>query len=201
MSGFYRESAGGPEVPMEFQGVVTLNPDGTQATGGGDASAANQTTQITRLDTIILNIGNEDEAAATTDTGTFSLISLFKRVIARLFATRSVFSGSISTSGDNVIVADASVAAGQEVVITYLLIQNATGNETLCLLESGESSATEKGRLRTEAKTSGIATEFSFGNELVMNPGEGFVINLDAAEAHDVTCRYYLRDATTKLPV
>jgi hypothetical protein len=48
---------------------------------GGDASAANQTTEIARLTTLDANIGAMSVAEATTDTGTFSLIGLVKRLL------------------------------------------------------------------------------------------------------------------------
>lgn len=49
--------------------------------GSGDASAANQTTQITRETEIRDRLGATTDAAATTDTGTFSLLAFVKRAL------------------------------------------------------------------------------------------------------------------------
>ena len=52
--------------------------------GGGDASAANQTTEIARLTSIRDAVGAAADASASSDTGTFSLIALFKRSLTFL---------------------------------------------------------------------------------------------------------------------
>jgi hypothetical protein len=115
-------------------------------------------------------------------------------------ATKTDYSGP-NTGTTTVIVTDAAVPADQEIAITYLSIQNATIDETLVLVESGESSQTEKKRVRTLGKITGIAESYGPGNELAMDPGEGLVISIDMDKDHDITCRYYLRDSVTKLPV
>lgn len=50
--------------------------------GGGDASAANQLTQIDKLTNIDTDLGSAADSAATSDTGSFSIISLIKRVLS-----------------------------------------------------------------------------------------------------------------------
>lgn len=58
--------------------------------GAGDATAANQTTQIT-------NFGAQADAAATTDTGTFSLIALIKRLLTKLGVTTPATPETLTT--------------------------------------------------------------------------------------------------------
>ena len=71
MSGFYRQSAGGTPIEMEFPAYVTVNPDGTLSSGGGggggggDASAFNQNTQITRLDSILAELEGKADLGET----------------------------------------------------------------------------------------------------------------------------------------
>lgn len=50
--------------------------------GAGDASAANQLTEIAKLTNIDTDIGSVGDSAATSDTGSFSLISLIKRILS-----------------------------------------------------------------------------------------------------------------------
>ena len=51
---------------------------------GGEATAALQTTGNTSLGSLVTNTGAQADTAATTDTGTFSLIALFKRSLQTL---------------------------------------------------------------------------------------------------------------------
>lgn len=64
-----------PAEPGDFAG------GGGGGGGSGDASAANQTTQITRETEIRDRLGATTDAAATTDTGTFSLLAFVKRAL------------------------------------------------------------------------------------------------------------------------
>ncbi|MBW4674670.1 MAG: hypothetical protein KME52_11770 [Desmonostoc geniculatum HA4340-LM1] len=58
--------------------------------GGGDASATNQQTQIQ-------NFGNTSDAAATSDTGSFSFLSLLKRLLSVTLAKgQALMASSIS---------------------------------------------------------------------------------------------------------
>jgi len=67
-------------------------PSGGGGGGGGDASAANQVLQIAAL-------GAPADTAATTDTGTFSLIALIKRLITKFTsgsnATTTAYAASL----------------------------------------------------------------------------------------------------------
>ena len=64
-------------VPVDGSGVT--QPVSGSVTVSGVATAANQATGNTSLNNLDVDLGAQADAAATTDTGTFSLISLFKR--------------------------------------------------------------------------------------------------------------------------
>lgn len=68
-------------VPLELNDNNELKVSTSSTGGGGDASAANQTLQITQETNLNTVIGVKADSAATTDTRTFSLISLFKRAL------------------------------------------------------------------------------------------------------------------------
>jgi len=61
---------------------ITLALGLTIGGGGGDASAVNQELEIAELEAMNANIGSKSDAAAVDDTGEFSLISLFKRLLS-----------------------------------------------------------------------------------------------------------------------
>lgn len=67
----------------DAEGVYLLDPATglpyVASGGGGNASAANQVAGNTSLANIDADLGAPADAAATSDTGTFSLIALFKR--------------------------------------------------------------------------------------------------------------------------
>lgn len=61
---------------------TNINPASSLPLPSGAATSANQTTANTSLANIDADIGAPGDAAATTDTGSFSLISLFKRLLS-----------------------------------------------------------------------------------------------------------------------
>ena len=71
--------------------LANLTPVGYSAAGAGGATAANQATEIASLSTIATEttgasnaLGTTADSVATSDTGTFSLIALFKRSLGYL---------------------------------------------------------------------------------------------------------------------
>lgn len=66
------------DTPVPISGTVTANIDKS-----GLATDTLQTTGNTSLSNIDTNLGAKADAAATTDTGTFSLISFFKRLLQK----------------------------------------------------------------------------------------------------------------------
>lgn len=81
-----------------YTGMVIANPGSGGGGGGGDASAANQTIEIARLTSIRDAVGGTADAAASSDTGTFSLIALFKRSLTFL----SSLAGTVNAGAQEV---------------------------------------------------------------------------------------------------
>jgi hypothetical protein len=87
------------------ENVVVVNPASapanvkivSSALGAGAATAALQTTGNTSLANLDTNLGAKADAAATTDTGTFSLIALFKRALQSL-TTIGTNTASVATT-------------------------------------------------------------------------------------------------------
>ncbi len=140
--------------------------------------------------------GTTADAAATSETGTFSLISLFKRLLSRLSATRLYVATTISTSGDNTVIA--APAAGTRIVITGIRIQNNTTTATVSLIKDGAS--TILARVRAATDGSGLSENYSFGDELRLTAATAFIINLSGANTHGVSVRYWLETISTGLP-
>ena len=150
-----------------------------------------------RLTSLISGIGATNDAAATSDTGTFSLISLVKRLLSRLGATRLYVATTIATSGDNTVIS--APAAGVRIVITGLRIQNNTSTTTTLLLKDG--AATTVSRLRAVSDGSGLSENYGLGDEIRLTAATAFVINLSGANSHGVSVRYWLENASTGLPI
>jgi hypothetical protein len=143
-----------------------------------------------------LDLGATADAAATSDTGTFSLIALFKRYLARIWATKIQTASAISTSGDNTVIA--APAAGTRLVISALRIQNESATATTVLIKAG--AGTTLARLRTATDGSGVSEVYPFGTELRLAAATAFVINLSGANAHGVSVQHWVENTTTGLP-
>lgn len=74
----------GPLTDTQLRAVAVPISAAALPLPSGAATAAGQTTQATSLGNLDTNIGAKADAAATTDTGTFSLIALFKRWFSKL---------------------------------------------------------------------------------------------------------------------
>lgn len=90
----------GETIIVNGQPVSASNPlpvtGGTGGGGGtGDASALNQTTQITLATELNTAFGDQTDASAGSDAGANSLISLFKRLLTRLTFFINLFPTSI----------------------------------------------------------------------------------------------------------
>ena len=144
-----------------------------------------------------LGIGAPADAAATSDTGTFSLLSLFKRLLSRIGATRLYVATTIATSGDNTVIT--APASGVRIVISGLRIQNNTTTTTTILIKDGASGST-LARLRATTDGSGVSENYSLGDEIRLTTATALVINLSGANTHGVSIRYWLETASTGLP-
>lgn len=124
----YGKTATGANVPLKVADDGTLQSSAT-LTGGGDASAANQVTTNAKLDTIHTDLGTIDghvdgleaaigaaaDAAASSDTGTFSLIAIAKRIVAKL---TTIIAGIPLLAGENHIGEVAGAGKGVKVAFT-----------------------------------------------------------------------------------
>ena len=143
------------------------------------------------------NLGTAASAAATSNTGSFSVISFIKRFLSHYLATRTYFANSFAASGDNTVIA--APAAGTRIVITGLRIQGTSGTATTVLIKSGAS--TTLARLRTVADGSGFDAVYGPSNALRLAAAQAFIVNLSGANAHSVSVQYYVETVSTGLPV
>ena len=146
----------------------------------------------------INNFGASADSPATSSTGSFSFISLFKRFLSHLLSRRSSLGLSISNSGDNIILP--APGANIEYVITALRIQSSTSNTSTVLIKKGASD-TNSPRLRTVADASGISEVYGFTEAIRCGANNAFIINLSAGNAHSISVIYYTSSTTTGLPV
>ncbi len=80
--------------------------------GGGDASAANQVTGNASLSALDTNLGAKADSAASSDTGTFSLIALVKRLLQSLTTiSGNTLKDSVATSACTNVSAAASTTS------------------------------------------------------------------------------------------
>jgi hypothetical protein len=203
-------NASGTEInpatePSKNTGTVDANTIRvTQATDGplmtrlgsnGDAASPSGS-ESAQLRSLNDRIGATDATAATSNTGTFSLLAFFKRVIAHLFAARTYLGTTISSSNDNTVIAAPS--AGVRIVITKLRIQGSSGVATSCLIKDGASTTLE--RIRTTNDGTGLSEVYGFSEAIRLSAATAFVINLSAANTHEVSVAYYLETVSTGLP-
>lgn len=125
------------------------------ASGGGDASAANQTTQITAANLTNTNLGATDESAATSDSATSGLNGLVKRLLAQFttFLARFTFSSATVTS-----------------------VNSATSSTSILASNSSRKGVTiwntDAYLLRIKYGTTASATSFTF----LIEPGDGWIM-------------------------
>lgn len=77
--------------------IVTVTSSG--GTGAGDASAANQQLEISQLSALNTAVGTKADAVATSDTGSFSLVSLIKKVSQSLSSVVTALTGTLKVDG------------------------------------------------------------------------------------------------------
>ena len=153
---------------------------------------------LTLQEDLYESLGNVADTAATSNTGSFSLVSFIKRLISHLLAPRTTFGTSISTSGDNTIISAPS--SGQEIVIPTLRIQSNVATATSCLIKKGAGD-TNPIRVRTNGDASGFSEVYGFSDAIRCGSGNAFIINLSGANDHSVSVSYYLASTTTGLPI
>jgi hypothetical protein len=140
--------------------------------------------------------GNIGDTAATNNTGTWSFLSLFKRIVVRLLAEKLVISGSISSSGDTEIIAAPGV--GQELVIVRERWQMEASTPTTLVLSNGVDNLQ---RFRGASESDGFDINYPFGSELRIGNNNAYTANLSAGTSFGYSIMYYIANSSTQLPV
>ena len=177
---------------------TSLNSIDAKTPALGPATAANSTPITLANDGVFaVNFGATVDSAASSDTGTFSLIALIKRILTKIpqlttSSTRLLVDGSgvtqpisrsertytrfrvdTSTSGDNTIIA--APGAGLSIYIAELVVINKSNTATLVLLREGASTI---GDIDMPAKGDGIVLSYSFDSEWKLPANTALVSNL-----------------------
>lgn len=177
---------------------TSLNSIDAKTPALGPTTAANSTPITLANDGVFaVNFGATVDSAASSDTGTFSLIALIKRILTKIpqltiSSTRLLVDGSgvtqpisrsertytrfrvdTSTSGDNTIIA--APGAGLSIYIAELVVINKSTNATLVLLREGASTI---GDIDMPTKGDGIVLSYSFDSEWKLPANTALVSNL-----------------------
>lgn len=139
------------------------------------------------------DLGATNDSAATTDTGTFSLIALFKRSLQSLTSLIALFTrptityitGTISTSGDNTIVA--APGSGLSIYITHLVLQNESATATTIILKDSGN----RMRYLGQTQGSGLVLTFPERREIKLAVNTALILNLSGANSCGYSIGYY----------
>ena len=186
---------------------TTSNPLPVSSSGGaGDASAANQASQIVVETALATSFGAASDVTATSDTGTFSLISFFKRLLSAkldinlstlntaisaittklgtLFdrPTITITTGTIAASGDTTIIA--APGSGASLNIAYLRIQLEASTATTVLIKSG---STTIDKVLCQNQGDGLVLTFFTNRETKLTANQALILNLSGANSVSYT--------------
>lgn len=181
--------------------VKLLNGVGTS---NGESGSSTTPLEITEgidnslVSSLIETVGSTDDSPATTNVGSFSLISLLKRLLSHLLKKRLTFSSIVATSGDNIILQ--AIDANTEYVITLLRVQARSANSTDILIKKGLVDGTPL-RLRTVSDGGGISEVYGFSDSIHCGANNPFVLNFSSPNSHGVSVMYYTANVSTGLPV
>ena len=179
----------------------------------GTASAANQVTANTTLNNIDLDIGRTDDSVATSDTGTFSIVSLIKRGLQRLTGISSDTTSLNAKVGQTIATAGFS-ASGSSVIDPFFVQTPVVGtgmgynqssgslNITCGTTTNAEflarSVQTFKGsmRMRYSVLSSGRVSNNNFVVMLADLIGEGLAVTVNSATSITVAIPGHTFDST-----
>jgi len=138
---------------------------------------------------------NTSAAAATSNDGNFSSLQFLKRVLARWFASKTAATGTISASGDNLVIA--SPGAGNRLVICA---------ERWQLEEDAAITVVLKGaaaiqRVRCADDGAGFDRTYPAGQEIRLSENQAYVGNLSEAKAVGYSVQYFVEVVSTGLPL
>lgn len=143
------------------------------------------------------NLGLSSATPATSDTGNFSLIALFKRLISRIGSTKTFTSVVISLSGDNTIIA--APPAGQRLVISAFRVQSQSQFSIAGQIKSG--TATILARVRSTAEGTGLSEVYPLGSELRLGTSQALIFNQDVAQSQEISVVSWIETVATGLPL
>jgi hypothetical protein len=143
-----------------------------------------------------LALGALNDAAATSPTGNFSLVSLAKRDAARRDVTLINLRPTVTNSGDTSVVN--APGAGLQIAIRRLRVQNGDDLTRSILIRGG---ATTVAGCQGTIIGTGLSEVYDASNELVLPENTALVINLSVAGSVTASIGYYVRSVATGLPV
>lgn len=85
---------------------------------------------------LLTNVGSQADTAATSDTGSFSLISLFKRLLTIVSRPTILYANATLTATSDTSIVTAP-GVGNSVYITHLVVQNITATSTTVNVKAG----------------------------------------------------------------
>lgn len=140
---------GGSNIPTKNGSVPVVNPDGSNIGGSGTvtndgtfATPGKQDTGNTSLGSIDINIGAKADTVASSDTGTFSLIALTKRIAQWLTSANGYLQ---------------SLATGQSDKSQFTKLTD--GTDTALITASGEQNVLESNSAGIKSDTAAIAAK------------------------------------------
>ena len=197
-------------LPSSQSGTWTVQPGNTANTTAWKVDGSAVTQPVSIADDSDSATGAKADSVASTDTGTFSLIALFKLSLTKLTTistniatlagivassvasvaiaekTLTSVTGTISSSGDNTIIA--AQGSGVRIKIVSLRIQNESSTASTAILKDG---TTAIGRVLGQNQGDGISEVYPAGRPIVLSANTLFAINLSGANSHGYTVRYY----------
>ena len=138
------------------------------------------------------DLGLKNDSAATSDTGTFSLIALVKRSLQSLTSLINIFTrpaiiyvtGTVASNGDNPVISAPGV--GLSIYVTHLVIQNESATTTTTILKDSSN------RLRIlQAQRDTLNLIFPERRELKLPTNTALTLNLSGANTVGYSIGYY----------
>jgi hypothetical protein len=138
------------------------------------------------------DLGAKNDGAATSDTGTFSLIALVKKLLQSLTSLINIFTrptiiyvtGTVANSGDNTVIS--APGSGLSIYITHLVIQNESATTTTTILKDSNN------RLRIlQAQRDTLSLVFPERGGLKLSTNTALTLNLSGANTVGYSIGYY----------
>jgi hypothetical protein len=197
-SGTWNVADGGGSLTVDGTVAATQSGAWNVTNITGTVSLPTGATTETTLVGVSDRIGPTSDAAATSNTGTFSLNSLYKRFLARLYPNQQFLGTTAGSSGDNTLIS--AQGAGVRICIRAIRVQNITANATTILIKDGAAGST-LAIIRTTADGIGLSEVYPFGTEIRLSSNTALVANLSGANNHQFSIQWFGETTATGLPV